>query len=275
MRNKESIKWLEESQGRVAEERLSQSDFTGNTQEFVACVRTVRPKHCTTLNGPAHWIGWMSHQLSHMRTEMINWWTVSYDGERRWSAKETKKVTGLNKNNYWTLNRSQLNAKFERLARAAVKKWKWAFHSWFLVNWTFSSFSFWNAQLLQWLRNSDSSRKEIDWIFISRTLKTIKWENISPITYFNSESTCFSLSLNKYVGFAAISHSSLGRHSSLKDSLILWLTISMLLFCSSLCFSLKAFLKNFMSILSWDFKSSGVLRLFGRLSKKKTFIKTL
>lgn len=120
--------------------------------------------------------------------------------------------------------------------------------------WAFSLLNCWT----QWLRNGESlSEKEIDRVFISRTRKAIKREIVyRPITYFSNDSTCFSLSLNKYVGFAAISQSSLGRHISLKESLILWFASSRFRFCSSLCFSFRAFLKNFISTLSCDVESS-------------------
>lgn len=69
-------------------------------------------------------------------------------------------------------------------------------------------------------------------------------------THFSSDSTCFSLSLKRYVGFAAISQSNFGRQRSLKESVNFCWTISKAFFCSSLCFSVNAFLKNFISILS-------------------------
>lgn len=69
-------------------------------------------------------------------------------------------------------------------------------------------------------------------------------------TYFNNESTCFSLSLSKYVGLAAISQSSFGRHRSRNESPIFWLKTSIRCFCCCFCWSLKAFLKNFTSTSS-------------------------
>lgn len=70
-------------------------------------------------------------------------------------------------------------------------------------------------------------------------------------TYFSSDSTCFSLSLKRYVGLAAISHKSFGRHSSLSESLILWLTNSKpFLLGSNCCLSVSDFLNNFKSMRS-------------------------
>lgn len=204
----------------------------------------MRPKHGTALNGSANRIGWVPHQLAHVRAEVVNWRAVSDNRQRRWSTSEQTSIQSTGTLSQ-KLNRASIWLRWAVKVKVSVKS---------AVSLTF--FFLFSAELKAIIFITryailNASRKRNRWNFhLTYSTKRLKNSLGENFTHFSSDSTCFSLSFSKYVGFAAISHSSFGRHKSLKESLIFWFTTSMFFFCSSLCFfSVNALLKNFTSTL--------------------------